>query len=385
MVEFEPRQAFEHVDRLAYEIGPRLAGSRGEEVAAEYIQKHMKGYGLNVTTQEFKFVDRALKRKASAVLLTSMLFASFLLPPPFPIAAWAAALAVQLILENILPKRRSRNIIAKIETKNAEKEVVVAAHFDSARCTKSHRMGLFLRFSFLPALVMATLAVLLLSAGFSLWLPLALAAAFLPVSVTLFVSAGGRKVSPGANDNASGVAVLLEVARVLAADPPMDRAITFIAFGAEEQGLVGSKKFAAGKSLNPATAILNLDTVGVGPQPYIIEGNGLMWRVKTAAPPNQALSASINRAGLEPKMWWAALAGHDHIPLVRRGYSATTLTFDAVGLDKLGQKLSRTFKLPNARTRRYGKLHTTDDTPEYLELKTIELAGKIVLDFLKAI
>ena len=46
--------------------------------------------------------------------------------------------------------------------------------------------------------------------------------------------------SPGANDNASGTAAVLEAARILAAMPTA-RTIHFIAFGAEEIGLIGSR------------------------------------------------------------------------------------------------------------------------------------------------
>lgn len=56
--------------------------------------------------------------------------------------------------------------------------------------------------------------------------------------------AGGRKVIfPGAMDNASGVAALLEAARELAAGPRPRRPILFAAFAAEEQGELGSWYF----------------------------------------------------------------------------------------------------------------------------------------------
>ncbi|HEY5649139.1 MAG TPA: M20/M25/M40 family metallo-hydrolase, partial [Nitrospiria bacterium] len=48
--------------------------------------------------------------------------------------------------------------------------------------------------------------------------------------------------SPGADDNASGLAVLLEAARVLAAHPS-ETPILFIAFAQEEQGCLGSRFF----------------------------------------------------------------------------------------------------------------------------------------------
>jgi hypothetical protein len=50
------------------------------------------------------------------------------------------------------------------------------------------------------------------------------------------------KIHPGADDNASGVAVMIEVAKHLAAPPP-PRAPSFIAFTDEESGLLGSRYY----------------------------------------------------------------------------------------------------------------------------------------------
>jgi Zn-dependent M28 family amino/carboxypeptidase len=50
--------------------------------------------------------------------------------------------------------------------------------------------------------------------------------------------------SPGADDNASALAVLLEAARALAT-VPLARTIRFVAFGLEEQGLLGSSAYVA--------------------------------------------------------------------------------------------------------------------------------------------
>ena len=54
------------------------------------------------------------------------------------------------------------------------------------------------------------------------------------------------KLYPGADDNASGVAMMLEVARVLAGgDHPPRRSLMFIGFDLEEKGLFGSRYFVA--------------------------------------------------------------------------------------------------------------------------------------------
>ena len=54
---------------------------------------------------------------------------------------------------------------------------------------------------------------------------------------------GRHEVHPGADDNASGVAALLAVARELAAGPPPRRNVAFAAFSGEELGLLGSSAF----------------------------------------------------------------------------------------------------------------------------------------------
>jgi len=76
---------------------------------------------------------------------------------------------------------------------------------------------------------------------------------------------GLGKVHPGADDNASGVAVLLEMAKALAAGPPPPRTIVFVAFSAEEAGLIGARHFVKNPLPVPLAGIygvINLDTVG---------------------------------------------------------------------------------------------------------------------------
>ena len=74
--------------------------------------------------------------------------------------------------------------------------------------------------------------------------------------------------SPGANDNASGTAVVLALARRLK-DTPLANQAWFVAFDGEEDGLRGSKAFvnAAGPQfLSNLQAMLNFDMVGVNDQ-----------------------------------------------------------------------------------------------------------------------
>ena len=68
----------------------------------------------------------------------------------------------------------------------------------------------------------------------------------------------------GADDNASGVAAILELAQKLASEKQHRRSIIFAAFGAEEMGLVGSKAFTQNSpvDLGKVVAMFNFDMVG---------------------------------------------------------------------------------------------------------------------------
>lgn len=70
-------------------------------------------------------------------------------------------------------------------------------------------------------------------------------------------------VHPGADDNASGVAALLELARMLAEGPPRPRPVLLAVTTAEEAGLVGARHLLAGLAPDRLpSACVNLDTVG---------------------------------------------------------------------------------------------------------------------------
>lgn len=74
-----------------------------------------------------------------------------------------------------------------------------------------------------------------------------------------------HEIHNGADDNASGTAALIEVARELAARPePPARRIVFIAFTGEERGLLGSAQYVRNPPfpLETTVAMLNMDMVG---------------------------------------------------------------------------------------------------------------------------
>ena len=85
------------------------------------------------------------------------------------------------------------------------------------------------------------------------------------------------KIHPGASDNASGVAVLLELARKLGKTFKPERNLVFVAFTGEEAGLKGSKYYVEHPRfpLEKMMGMINVDTVGrFGENKVTVFGNG---------------------------------------------------------------------------------------------------------------
>jgi hypothetical protein len=118
----------------------------------------------------------------------------------------------------------------------------------------------------------------------------------------LFGSTAASKqpaIHNGADDNASGVAALLEVAARLAKGPPPARSVLFMAFTGEESGLLGSSHWVnhPTQALTQARGMINMDMVGrLGQGPLIVYGVGTAteWkRLVTQATDAQKIEAKL--------------------------------------------------------------------------------------------
>jgi VanZ family protein len=125
---------------------------------------------------------------------------------------------------------------------------------------------------------------------------------------------------PGANDNASGVALLLELAAHYAR--PENRpaySVVFLLFGAEEAGLVGSSFFVA-HPLVPLKSIkflINLDLLGTGEQGATVV-NGRVFE----APYQRLVALNTARHYLPALAARGRAANSDHYPFSEAGVPA---------------------------------------------------------------
>jgi aminopeptidase YwaD len=164
------------------------------------------------------------------------------------------------------------------------------------------------------------------------------------------VSAG-----PGANDNGSGSAVVLELAHLLAQRSPAERPLTtrFALWGAEEIGLFGSRHYVQNLSDAERQALLadiNLDMVGVGNAWRFGGTDDLVQRALGAA-------TEIGQRGLPLR--GPPSSASDHASFLEAGVPAVFLY---------------RVEDPN--------YHTANDRPEFVDPDTLAQAGTIALAIL---
>ncbi|MDH3846845.1 MAG: M20/M25/M40 family metallo-hydrolase [Gammaproteobacteria bacterium] len=130
----------------------------------------------------------------------------------------------------------------------------------------------------------------------------------------------GRTVRPGANDDALGIAGVLEIARVLKSGPPLQRSVIFAAWTAEESGLLGSDAYARDPiyPLEKTAANLSLDILNTaGPaRDVVLVGEGQSELEDDLARAAAAQGRSVTPESLpENGLFYRA----DHFPMARGG------------------------------------------------------------------
>ncbi len=125
---------------------------------------------------------------------------------------------------------------------------------------------------------------------------------------------------PGADDNASGTAVMLEVARALAnAGARGKRTILFVSFSGEEQGLVGSRLYLERPvaPISSTQTMINIDHAGIGNGRLTIGVTGIEQRVALEAGQKIGIAEKLDLFGFFP--------GGDHVPFKEAGVPTITI------------------------------------------------------------
>lgn len=125
------------------------------------------------------------------------------------------------------------------------------------------------------------------------------------------------KIHNGADDNSSGIAVMLELANLLGKSLKPQRTIVFIAFTAEENGLIGSRYYVKNAKKYPAQKVigaLNLDTVG-----RLFENKLMVLNTASAREWKFIFMGAGYVTGVEAEMVTQDLAASDQVAFIEAG------------------------------------------------------------------
>jgi len=339
----------QYVDNCLQRIlacGPRGAGSAGGRRSADLIADLFGGAGLTVTREEFAVPLLPLILVARIVPLVgtlAMVAAGMMYVEHPAVSAVIMAAGLALIYGairwyrfagKVFPVGRRvacANIVGRSEPVLGDRDtLILVAHYDS----KSETVPLAVRVvTFFVAfalgiglLILAVLAwVGLVFAPWVAWAVTITASACLILHVFNFT--GNR--SPGALDNASGLAVLATLAETLTDQLASRANLIFVATDAEELGLAGISEFIRDPPcrLDPQrTFCLNFDTIGAG---------GVVYSTGSSKP-FEHLRSELDRyladQGLRPRhIRLIGGVGMDHMPLQAAGYWAVSLTQGPIG------------------------------------------------------
>ena len=385
---YDAKRAYSHIRQLAF---PRLVGSTGEAKAQDYIVQQFSALGLDVSREPFsftKFPAEVFPRLLCGIFVPIVLSVPWLgerLPIPICFVC-LLSLSVALLftqwrkrfegLYDVGRKYYSENIVATNGRKPNDNTpaLLFVAHYDS----KSQVLPIAIRAAAygitivgLTALTTVMVINVAILVSFPDYITLVWLSDYIVWSITgvttfcllLLQINFTQNRSPGGFDNASGVGVMLEVARVLMARGEK-KSMTFLATGAEEYGMCGALRYVqkhAGEFNQENTYVINLDGLGVGNGVNVVTGYGIP-PVRTANALADRFQTSGESLGIQVSERHLPIGvGLDSIPIASHGFETVTLTAGEVGRVAL-------------------KVHSKQDRCDLLNMDSLQQVGELIVD-----
>ena len=337
------------------ELAPleRGAGSDGEREAAELLCRRFERVGCPARVDEDRYLDgyarlHAALSAAGVVAGVAALTGRARFPAALIGAGAAAAIAddcanwSRVVRRALGQERTTWNVVARAGDPDAERTLVLMAHHDAAPTgfvfddtgqRKAHDL--------LPDLIER------IDTALPMWWPviagpalsalgaatgrrgIARAGAFLSAaSAASFADIARHRIVPGANDNLSGVAVLVAVAEALR-DQPVDGVRVLLASCGAEEVLQGGVYGFVERHLAPLdrtrTCVLNIDTVG-SPRLIMLEGEGpVVMEDYTGRGFRDLVARAANDAGVALRRGMRARTSTDAVVPSHAGFPTATL------------------------------------------------------------
>ena len=289
---FHERKLINHVNSLMFE---RVAGTKGENRALNYIQKALTQENIdhNIDTFKWSKTITILAKLISIFLITSsVLFEALVFFNLYWFMIFIDLILIVIIIlilkdlfdmTNVLligRRKKSKNLIAKIparEKKPKRPLIIFSAHYDSKSENYSYNLKKYYFLVVGTLIFPFIISTLILSVWGALtnfsdlyindfYYPLIskifdfsyMSFGFLMISILILILNRDPSKSLGSIDNASGVSILIELAIQLNKHPLEKIDVMFLWCSAEEWGLWGSKQF-CNKHFNDLNQEYDLD------------------------------------------------------------------------------------------------------------------------------
>lgn len=250
----------EYVEKIC-QFKKRGPTTKGEKEASEYILSEMEKMGLHPESEPFRF--------QSSIPQAQLIHFSFLLIASgisliYPLIGSIIALFIIISyigentarfywIRNLIPKRPSQNILGKLRVENPKKRIILSGHLDAARSgiifhPDIINSGLYFRPMLLPFSIMLILFLTLvvrIFTGDNLILNIfqIIFSVLTLLACIIMIQWDRAPFVDGANDDATGVAVMMALANELIGNSPVNSEIWFLATGCEEAHLGGMRAF----------------------------------------------------------------------------------------------------------------------------------------------
>lgn len=390
MVTISGSDMIEFISDICSQIGPRASASPAEKKAGDYLENEFAQFCDSATQEQFELHPRAFLDfvwiTLGFFLLAAVAYPFFpLLTAIFIACGFFLFFAEQILLwepiDRFFPKKSSTNVIGKISSAEESKgTVILSAHHDSAfEFTLMRHLG-----KRSTILINATVALGVIAALLALLKALSLELEpSLGETIDLFqfpilglaflllllfaLTLHSSRVVMGANDNLSGVAVIVEAGKRLAQNRPEHCDIWLVSFGCEEAGMRGSKHFVEQHMADfqgPHDFLLNLDNVGAGTLHILSE--------------EKMARAKYTQASVEMAEQAAATAGHQ-VPTIPYDFAHTdACRFAKKNLNAVSIIAMGSHGMP-------ANWHSRTDVLEELDGAVLEQSLDITMQFVKGV
>jgi len=331
------------IQHLTQEVGPRGAATDNERRASRYIRARMASVLDTVSREEFATIQTAAWLESGfhaefvIVYLVSLLWplAAFCYGTAMLFLFIAEATGVA-ILSRLMRQERSQNVVGRLRNPYATRSMVIMAHYDSPRRdflirpdTRAGTAVYWLRF-ILMVVIVSGAAYTAVGAG-PQWLDetvlalrtIAAANLGLFVAARLYRESRGQYVA-GADDNASGVAVMLRLAEKFAADRPNRTDLSFVATGSGHAACGGMHRIVEQRMFDPEkTMFINIQRVAHGPPAYVTR-EGILKSFDSSAALVEAAAAVSDQFDARPIRTRSPYS--EAVVALAHGYRAMTIT-----------------------------------------------------------